>query len=90
MATFITHRHMVDGTRHEHIASVKWRNPDTSETGTSTREAMVDWIDNKNGKAYVQGNGQPVAVGVVNAKPPYLRTHADGAWTNNLLALPTF
>jgi hypothetical protein len=34
--------------------------------------------------------GNYVDVGVVRPPvgPPYLRTHADGVWTNNLLALP--
>ena len=31
-----------------------------------------------------------VKVGVVDATPPYLRTHADGVWTDNLLALPRY
>ena len=31
-----------------------------------------------------------MSVGVVDANPPYIRTHADGVWTDNLLALPRF
>ena len=33
-----------------------------------------------------------VQVGVVHPQygPPYLRTHADGVWTDNLLALPRY
>jgi hypothetical protein len=38
---------------------------------------------------YVHGI-RDVQVLVVNANPPYLRTHADGQWSNNLLALPRF
>lgn len=90
MSVYITARHMVGGTQHEHIASVKWEDVDTHNTGESTRETMVDWIKNKKGKAYVKDGSSKVAVGVVEATPPYLRTHADGKWTNNLLALPTF
>ncbi len=90
MSVYITARHMVGGTDHEHIASVKWENVDNSNTGESTRATMVDWIKNKGGKAYVKDGGGKVGVGVVEATPPYLRTHADGKWTNNLLALPTF
>ena len=83
--------HMSGGTQHEHIASVKWENPSTGETGQSTREAMVDWIQNKGGDARVRDNvGHDVAVGVVDATPPYIRTHADGIWTDNLLALPKY
>jgi uncharacterized protein DUF3892 len=83
--------HMNGGAEHEHIASVKWENPSTNATGQSTREAMVDWIKNHGGDARVRDNtGHDVAVGVVNATPPYIRTYADGVWTDNLLALPRY
>jgi exosome complex RNA-binding protein Rrp42 (RNase PH superfamily) len=51
---------------------------------------MVDWIKNKNGDARVTDGVNTVKVGVVDASPPYIRTHADGKWTDNLLALPTY
>jgi hypothetical protein len=35
-------------------------------------------------------DGSDVAVGVVDASPPYIRTYADGNWTDNLLALPRY
>lgn len=87
---FVTAVHMEHGTSHEHIASVRWRNPDNAETGQSTREVMVDWIRNKNGVAKVTDGRNTVDVGVVDAHPPYLRTHADGKWSDNLLALPRY
>ena len=59
-------------------------------TGETSRAGMVDWIRNKNGQAFVADGTRSVWVGVVDANPPYIRTHADGAWTDNLLALPTF
>lgn len=86
----ITAIHMSGGTQHEHIASVKWKNPATDATGQSTREAMVDWLENKNGEAYVTDGKNTVSVLVVNAKPKYIRTYADGKWTDNLLALPRY
>lgn len=86
----ITARHMVGGTQHEHIASVQWLDPNTRETGVSSRETMIDFIEKKSGKAVVHNGGRTVDVGVVHANPPYLRTHADGQWTDNLLALPIF
>jgi catechol-2,3-dioxygenase len=83
--------HMSSGTGHQHIASVRWRNPDSGESGQSTREVMVDWIRNKQGKAYVcGGHGHMAVVGVVDAASPYIRTYADGVWTDNLLALPRY
>jgi Protein of unknown function (DUF3892) len=80
-----------NGTQHEHIAEVKWRNPQTGATGTSTREAMVNWIKNEDGDAHVRDNsGDEARVGVVEATPPYIRTYADGVWNDNLLALPRY
>jgi hypothetical protein len=40
----------------------------------------------------VAAGSNRVNVGVVKPQggQPYLRTHADGKWTNNLLNLPTF
>jgi hypothetical protein len=75
---------------HEHITSVRWKNPDSGASGQSSKAEMVNWITNKKGAAYVCGNGHLARVGVVNADPPYIRTHADGVWTDNLLALPRF
>lgn len=49
---------------------------------------MVEFIDNGN-SVFVSGNPD-AKVGVVKGTPPYLRTYADGTWTNNLLSLPRF
>lgn len=51
----------------------------------------MSWIEDKNGKAYVedaQGNRADVLVIAPSYGEKYLRTHADGRWTDNLLALP--
>ncbi|ANS66466.1 hypothetical protein SLINC_4242 [Streptomyces lincolnensis] len=53
----------------------------------------MGWIENKNIKAYTDdGRGNRADVGVVTPShgAKYLRTHADGVWTNNLLELPEF
>lgn len=86
---YITAVHMENGNEHEHIASVRWRNPTDAQTGQNTRQEMVDWI-RKGGVGKVKDGNADVDVGVVDANPPYIRTHADGKWTNNLLALPRF
>lgn len=78
------------GSIHEHIASVAWQNPPDSQTGTSTRAEMVEWIRAKNGDARVRDSKGDVRVGVVDGTPPYIRTYADGRWTDNLLALPRY
>lgn len=89
---YITHiRLSAGGRRHEHITDVQWRNPGSGETGQSTKATMVDWIKNENGDARVRDNpGNDVKVGVVDGNPPYIRTYADGVWSDNLLALPRF
>ncbi len=86
---YITARHMEGGFRHEHIARVRWRNPGDGATGENSRQEMVDWINNK-GEAYVTDGQRQIRVHVVRATPPYIQTYADGVWTDNLLALPTF
>lgn len=90
MAVQVTAVHMVGGNAHEHIASVRWANVQTRETGQSTRAAMVEWIEDNHGQAIVTDGRATVHVGVVNARPKYIRTHADGVWNDNLLALPRF
>ena len=87
---YVTAVHMNGGSGHEHIASVRWQNPQNATTETSTREVIVDWIENKHGVAKVTDGTATVDVGVVDGNPPYLRTYADGRWTNNLLALPRY
>ena len=71
---------------HEHITHVgnplggwKW-----------TREAVIASIDAGANTFYVQdAKGKRSNVGVVRqtGKLPYLRTHADGYWNDNLLSL---
>ena len=78
------------GTSHEHITRLWWINPSNSQTGDNSRAELVAWIE-QGGKAYVEDNyGNRVDVGVVTPRlgEKYLRTFADGKWTNNLLALP--
>lgn len=87
---FINQVRLSGGTGHQHITDVGWRNPDDGKTGVSTTEVVIDWIDNKGGAAKVTNGKQTVDVGVVQGARPFLRTHADGVWTDNLLALPRF
>lgn len=88
MATYITAVRMSPTTSndHQHISEVRYEQPGTNSTCET--QAMVDFI--RKGNA-VSVHGSPDAqVGVVNVSPPYLRTYADGDWTNNLLSLPRF
>lgn len=86
---YVTAVHIEGAARHEHITSVKWRNPTSGATGQSSREQMVEWIGAGN-QAYVSDGVRTVEVRVVDARPPYIRTWADGVWSDNLLALPRY
>lgn len=91
MAIRITDIRQAGGTGHEHISVLWWTNPATGQDGNSTRASIVSWIENENGKAYTedgQGNRADVLVVTPARAEKYLRTYADGRWTDNLLALP--
>lgn len=88
MTTYITGIRMSppSANDHEHIAEVRWQQPGNS--GESSRAEMVSFID-KGNEVYVHGSPD-AQVGVVDGNPRYLRTYADGLWSNNLLSLPRF
>ena len=69
-----THEHIT------HIGGTNWR---------MTREEAIRRIDAKTASFYTLVNGRKAYVGVYReaGKAPYLKTHADGYWNDNLLAL---
>jgi hypothetical protein len=93
MSVEITHVRYESSTHdHETIIRYKWRDPGDGQVGDNDKPSMVDFLDNKNGKAHVGSGSSRVEVGTVHPSSgsPFLRTYADGKWTNNLLSLPTF
>lgn len=93
MSIRITAIRLSGGTNHEHIVSLRWTDPADGKTGDSSRATIVAWIEDKNGKAYTEdstGHRADVAVVTPARGEKYLRTRADGVWTNNLLALPRY
>jgi hypothetical protein len=91
VAVLITHRRMSPGgTGNEHITDVKWLQ--NGKTGSMSKQVAVEWLDKDGNTAYVQGPQSRTEVGVVReaGKAPYLRTHANGYWNDNLLSLPLF
>jgi hypothetical protein len=72
---------------HEHITHLG--NP--SANWMWDRERVIASIDNKTNTFYTLDpiNRKRADIGVVRdaGKAPYLRTHADGQWNNNLLSL---
>lgn len=69
--------------RHEgitHLGGAGWR---------WTRQQVVDSLDAKTNTFYTLIGGKRANVGVVDgANGQYVRTYADGVWSNDLLALP--
>lgn len=73
---------------HDHITHIGNNNANWR----MTREEAVRRIDSKQDTFHTvdRSTGKKVYIGVIreNGKAPYLRTHADGKWSDNLLALP--
>lgn len=55
---------------------------------TRTKEEAIELIESKKNAFYTFEGGKRAEIAVVDGPPKYLRTYADGKWTNNLLALP--
>lgn len=56
-----------------------------------TREEVIRSIENKTNTFFVFENNHRSEVGVVypeDGRLPFLRTHSDGYWNDNLLSLP--
>lgn len=84
--------HMVGGERHEHIAEVQYRQLPNGPIQRASRAEMVAYVDgNPPGEVVVHHGGR--TVGVMSVHEPYvsyIRTHADGYFNDNLLALPRY
>jgi hypothetical protein len=72
--------------RHEHITHIGNLNAGWQ----LTREAAISRIESKQESYYTvdKQTSRKVYIGVVReaARAPFLRTHADGKWNDNLLA----
>jgi hypothetical protein len=91
VAIRITHIRQAGGAGHEHIIRLWWTDPASGKTGDNSRVQIVSWIEDEHGKAHVEdalGSRADVLVVTPAQGPKYLRTYADGRWTDNLLALP--
>ena len=63
-----------------HLGGAKWK---------WTRAQVIQSIEDKTNTFYTLVKDKRAEVGIVNgANGKYLRTHADGQWNDNLLALP--
>jgi len=76
---------------HEAIEKFGWLNESTGERDICTRLAMVEFIEKKNGVAYVvdrYGNKAYLYVRTSVKGNKYVQTIADNKYSDNLLALP--
>ncbi len=74
---------------HEGITDYGWINESTNKTGKSTRSQMVSFIEDNNGKAYVEdaaGNKVYCYVRSIN-NVKFLQTYSNDKPTDNLLTL---
>jgi hypothetical protein len=76
--------------RHEHITHLG--NVSTNPPWKWTREQVIASIEARTNTFYVidRTTGRRADIGVVReaGRDPFLRTHADGYWNDNLLSLP--
>jgi hypothetical protein len=77
---------------HQTIIRYAWVNTTTGAAGNNDKPSMVEYVDSKKNTVVVGSGANQVQVGSVHpdSGAPYLRTYADGKWTNNLINLPTF
>ena len=60
-----------------------------NSNGKWTRAEIIGWIESRQHTFYTRANNTRADVAVVaGARGKYLRTHADGQYTDNLLWLP--
>ena len=75
---------------HEHITHVQWGGDQSGESGISTTKSVDDWIDDI-GQAHAGYGASEVVVATATLIAlPYLRTHADGSWSNHSFELPDY
>ncbi|HYV90924.1 MAG TPA: DUF3892 domain-containing protein [Chitinophagales bacterium] len=75
---------------HVAISSLSWINESTSETGTTSRVDMYEWVKN-GGVAYVRDSKGDVAYLIAETTSfgtKFVRTRPDGTKADNLLSLP--
>lgn len=91
MAVYIAAVRLSGGTGHQHISSFVWINEQTFKSGISGTAQMVEYLQ-AGGQVKVSDGKATALARVVEpqAGSPFLQTHADGKWTNNLLSLPRF
>jgi hypothetical protein len=87
----ITAIRLTGGEGHEHVTDLQWNSVSTA--GQSSRAALIEWLRASSANQAVVADASkhvPLFVVELFNSTPFLRTHADGAWTDHLLRLPRF
>jgi hypothetical protein len=84
----ITAVHLDGGDQLEHIAEVEWQNLEWGNTGASSIDALISWLDEADNVAVV-GRAK---VDVVRSPTGsfWLQAVRDGFWSDDLLSLPRY
>ena len=76
---------------HVHITMLRYNEIGNPTLRDVSKNGLIEWLNgNSNNQAFVKVGQNQVRVYVVPVQPPYVRTVADGIWTDNLLSLPRF
>lgn len=78
---------------HEHITHIGGSDGGQGSPWKISREDAIWWIDSKTHTFYVLDpktlkRANVAVVRPTDGRAPFLQTHADGVWNNNLLSLP--
>jgi len=86
---YITAVHMDKGEDHSHISKVKlWDDVKGKTIELAVWEVMLHIRLEQS--VFVKNGSSKIPVVVVDETPPYIRTKADGIYTDNLLELPRY
>jgi hypothetical protein len=89
MGIRITAVHLDGGEEHEHISEVEWQNLEWGNTGESSVDVLMQWLDEAENVAVV---GREARVEVVRSPTgsSWLQAVVGGFWTDDLMALPRY
>jgi len=90
VANYIVKIRKSGGHTYEHISEVMWRPGGETATKTCSREAMANAITKGVDVRVPATTTAPEAEVRVVPGTTFIQSVADGKWSNNLLALPTF
>jgi hypothetical protein len=84
MTVYVTAIRPSTARRHDEITGIRWRDSSNSTSNKMTISQTIAWL-RKGNQLIVAGDSKAAEVRVVDADPPYIRTVADGLYTDSLL-----